>query len=386
VPRSLVLLRVLALWLAGAAALMLGAALLSDAPLGFGVLALGLGVAALSCWRLAGNLSAGVHESNAWGQVSRLRATLAERDAVWSAFPAPAAAWDSNGQRLMVNDAWQRLGLPSEAPPTQAEVSVGEPPRQFVVETAVTAGRSRIVVLREVTRERLALQAKDELLATVGHELRTPLSSIKGYGQLMARQLASVQEQVQRVDQLIEDVLDSARTQAGFLTLRRAPIAVNELVGAACERFGAGHPDRTLEVALDARCLIEGDAARLNQVLDNLLSNAAKYSPSDTPISVKSTHDSQCVRVSVTDRGVGIAREHIPHLFERFYRVPAPDGSTPAGLGLGLSIVRDLVEAHGGWVEVESEGPGTGCTFTIVLPVALPLGNEPEQPALAAGT
>jgi signal transduction histidine kinase len=241
------------------------------------------------------------------------------------------------------------------------------------------------MLLREVTRERLALQAKDELLAVVGHELRTPLTAIKGYGQLMARQLATVQEQVQRLDGLIGDVLDTARAEGGRLALRREPLSLSDLVDLACERFGVTHPTRSLEKNLEARALIEADPARLNQVIDNLLSNADKYSPSNTVIRVHTFSDNEWVRVAVTDRGVGIKPEHLARLFDRFYRVPVEDGSAPPGFGLGLSIVRDLVEAHGGRVEVTSDGLGSGCTFSVVLPVMLPLENAPTaSPALTS--
>jgi signal transduction histidine kinase len=146
------------------------------------------------------------------------------------------------------------------------------------------------------------------------------------------------------------------------------------------------HPTRTLEKKLEARALIEADPGRLNQVMDNLLSNAAKYSPPDTVIGVQTKTDGEWVGVSVSDRGVGIRPEHLARLFDRFYRVPVEDGSAPPGLGLGLSIVRDLVEAHGGRVEVASDGPGTGCTFRVVLPVILPLENEPiPSPAVTSG-
>ena len=236
-----------------------------------------------------------------------------------------------------------------------------------------------VVLLREVTRERQALQAKDELLAVVGHELRTPLSSIKGYGQLMARQLTTVQEQVQRLDELIGDVLDTARADTGRLDLRREPLSVRDIVHSACERFAAAHPGRALETNLEADAVIEGDAARLSQVIDNLLSNAAKYSSPETPISVQSAMDGSRVRISVCDQGIGIAPEHLPRLFDRFYRVPSDPAGAPAGFGLGLSIVRDLVEAHGGTIEATSRGRGSGSTFIVVLPITLPLEHQPDD-------
>ncbi len=132
------------------------------------------------------------------------------------------------------------------------------------------------------------------------------------------------------------------------------------------------HPARAVERAHGAHALkIEGDARRLNQVMDNLLSNAAKFSPPETPISVRTFNDDERVRIAVADRGVGITSEHLPRLFDRSYRVPVADAAAPSGFGLGLSIVRDLVEAHGGRVEVASDGAGTGCTFTVVLPITL---------------
>jgi two-component system sensor histidine kinase BaeS len=225
-----------------------------------------------------------------------------------------------------------------------------------------------LVLLRQVTSEREALKAKDELLAVVGHELRTPLSSIKGYGQLMARQLATVQEQVQRLDQLAGDVMDTARADGGRLTLQREVLSVAELVKSAAGRFRAANPARTVELELATCPPIEGDTGRLGQVLDNLLSNADKYSPAETVITLRAAEDGHWVRIAVIDRGAGIAPEHLPRLFERFYRVPGADKDTPAGFGLGLSIVHDLVDAHGGHVEVMSDGRGQGCTFTVVLP------------------
>jgi signal transduction histidine kinase len=378
--RLFTLLRVLAAALLGTAIMVLAGAVLPTASLGLALTSLALVVAAAACWRIGRLLDAEFEESQAWAEVARLRSTLAQREALWSALPAPAAAWDGDGQPLLFTAAWQSLGLRSDAPPDQPELSVGDPPRLFVVEASEQPSGARLVVLREVTRERQALLAKDELLAIVGHELRTPLSSIKGYGQLMARQLATVQEQVQRLDGLITDVLDTARAEGGRLTLRREPLFVSNLVGSACERFNAAHPMRKLQTKLEANALIEGDAGRLNQVMDNLLSNAAKYSQPHTPISVRTWLDGAWVRIAISDKGVGIASEHLPRLFERFYRVPGHEASGPAGFGLGLSIVRDLVEAHGGRVEVTSGGLGTGSTFTAVLPVTLPLEDVGTRP------
>jgi signal transduction histidine kinase len=382
--RAGTMLRWLAAALVAAAIVVLAGAVLSEASVGLAFVSLGLAIAAATCWRIAHAIGVSLLESHAWGEVAQVHSILAQREHLWSALPAPAAMWDGDGQLLMTTVGWRSLGVPTDAPPDRPELSVGDPPRVFVVETSEPSpGGVRSVLLREVTRERQALQAKDELLAIVGHELRTPLSSIKGYGQLMARQLATVQEQVQRLDGLIDDVMDTARAEGGRLNLRREPLSISDLVRSACDRFCATHPARQLDKELGAHSLIEGDAGRLNQVMDNLLSNAAKYSPPDTPIRVRTATDSEWVRVSIADSGMGIAPQHLPRLFDRFYRVPGDDPATPPGFGLGLSIVRDLVEAHGGRVEVASEGLGTGCTFTVVLPVTLPLeGDSVQSPAV----
>jgi len=278
--------------------------------------------------------------------------------------------WDAEDRPLVASAAWRALGLTTDMPPTETELAVGNPARTFVAEASTLANGSRLVLLREITSERKALRSKDELLAVVGHELRTPLSSIKGYGQLMARQLATVQEQVQRLDQLAGDVMDTARADGGRLTLKREPLSVAHLIDSAAGRFRANHPSRTLELEVGVCPPLEGDAGRLGQVLDNLLSNAAKYSPPDTVITLRGSAIGTWVHLAVVDRGPGIAPEHLPRLFERFYRVPSrdTDKNPPPGFGLGLSIVRDLVEAHGGHVTVTSDGPGRGCMFTVVLP------------------
>lgn len=375
---ALKLLRGIAAALLGAALIVLGAGVLSSPTVVLSLVALALAITAVLCWRVGVSIASSLQESRAWTEVGVLREAAAQKEADWSALPAAAAVWDSAGRLAFATAGWHSLGLATDAPPTQAELAIGDPPRVFVVEANKSSSGARLILLREVTRERMALQAKDELLAIIGHELRTPLSAIKGYGQLMARQLATVQEQVHRLDTLIDDMLDTARAEAGRLNLRREPLAIGDVLIAACDRFSAANPSRELDRKLEGHALIEGDATRLSQVMDNLLSNAAKYSPPETPITVHSFLEGDWVRIAVVDRGVGVAAEHLPRLFDRFYRVPAKDASAPHGFGLGLSIVRDLVEAHGGRVDVASEGTGKGCTFIVSLPIALSL-RDPAQ-------
>jgi signal transduction histidine kinase len=368
-------LRVLASGLVGCALIIAIGALFLSAQLVAALAAAALLLCAAGCLRVARRANVAVDDSQAWAEVTLLHSLLRERDALWAAVPAPLALWDAQDRPMLASAAWRALGLTADTPPTQPEVLVGNPARTFVAEASTLSDGARLVLLREVTVEREALRAKDELLAVVGHELRTPLSSIKGYGQLMARQLATVQEQVQRLDQLAGDVMDTARADGGRLTLNRQVLSVADLLETAVGRFRAAQPSRTIELEAGTYPSIEGDAGRLGQVLDNLLSNAAKYSPPDTVVSLRGSVDGPWVRIDVVDRGAGIAPEHLPRLFERFYRVPAAADKDPApGFGLGLSIVHDLVDAHGGRVEVVSDAPGQGCTFTVVLPALPPSG------------
>ena len=369
------MLGLLAITLLAMAAIVAAAVALLVAPNALLLVALALVLAAAICWRVGRSITSRIEDSRAWSQLSELSARMTEREALWSSLPAPAAAWDGDGRLLAATQGWRALNLSLERAPDAPELVVGEPARVFVVEPTPLPDGTRFVFLREVTRERNALQAKDELLAVLGHEMRTPLSSIKGYGQLMARQLATVQEQVQRLDHLIAEVLDTAHSETGTLKVQRAPVSIRDMIRSAGERFSAANPQRNLEVHIETDAFIEGDAERLCQVMDNLLSNAAKYSPEESVITLQGRVAEDWVRIAVRDHGRGIAAEHLSRLFERFYRVP-DDGSGPGGFGLGLSIVRDLVEAHGGRMEVASDGPGSGSTFTVVLPLTLALQSE----------
>jgi signal transduction histidine kinase len=282
----------------------------------------------------------------------------------------------ADGSRLLDNAAYRALGLDAAASPaaggaSEEELSVGEPARTFVATTVPVADAGgTLTCLREVTRERQALRAKDELIATMGHELRNPLTSIHGYSQLMARQLESVRRQVDQLNRLIGDFMEAARLEGGQLPLKREVVDLAQVAAAAAERFRGAFAGRQLRLELTTAVPVEGDPARLAQVVDNLLSNAAKYSPPDAEIALAVRVEGERAVLAVRDRGVGITSEHLPRLFERSYRAPGAGAQTVEGLGLGLALVRDLVAAHGGQVRAESAGPGTGSTFAISLPVA----------------
>ncbi len=306
--------------------------------------------------------------------------------------PAPAGLWDGEGRLLVANAAYRALGgVASAAPPRpdarEEELALSEPARTFMATTLpIAEGQYVLRYLREVTREREALRAKDQLIALVGHELRTPLTSIYGYSQMMARQLGVVQQQVGQLNALIRDFMDAARLESGDLPLARERVQVAELVHATAERFQGAHEGHRLHLELaEDLPSVEGDPIRLGQVLDNLLSNAAKYSPAGSEIVLAVRLEGGEVLLAVQDEGAGIPPEHLPHIFDRFYRVPGESTERVEGYGLGLSIVRDLVVGHGGRIWAESAGEGKGSTFCVALPAAPHATTPAAEVAGAAG-
>jgi len=226
-------------------------------------------------------------------------------------------------------------------------------------------------------------QMKDEFLATLSHELRTPLSAILGWAQVLrrgSRDGADLQRGLQTIErnaraqaQLIEDLLDMSRIASGKVLLDIQTVAPASFIDAAIEtvRSTAAAKNIRLEKRYDpAPCAVTGDPARLQQVIWNLLSNAIKFTPRDGEVTVElAQHDDQVI-IAVRDTGVGIRPEFITHVFERFRQADASTTRRHGGLGLGLSIVKHLIEQHGGTVRAESPGEGRGATFTIELPVA----------------
>jgi PAS domain S-box-containing protein len=230
--------------------------------------------------------------------------------------------------------------------------------------------------LREADRR------KDEFLATLAHELRNPLAPIRNAVQLMkitevtdlqmrtAREI--VERQVHHMVRLVDDLLEVSRITLGQITLRRERVSVQNIVTHAVE---AAMPliesnNHALSVELPTEMLeVEGDATRLSQVFQNLLNNAAKYTGPGGKISVHSERAGDRVRVSVSDNGIGIPKPMQSRVFDLFTRVHPEDRIKTSGLGIGLSLAKQLVELHGGTLQLRSEGAGTGCEFIVSLPL-----------------
>ncbi len=246
--------------------------------------------------------------------------------------------------------------------------------------TEQVVARRRVNDLRTAAEN--ASRAKDEFLSTLSHELRTPLSAIIGWSAMLLagtvpvaqrqKALETVERNARAQARLIEDMLDLSRIEQGKLVLSVGPVEVIRVAEAAIEavRPAADAKGIRLQPVLDSHATIVGDADRLQQVVWNLLSNAIKFTPKGGRVQVRARKDGSHVEIAVADDGQGIEPTFLPHVFDRFRQGDAAFNRRAGGLGLGLAIVRSLVELHGGIVGAQSDGPGRGATFVVRLPMA----------------
>ena len=252
--------------------------------------------------------------------------------------------------------------------------------------------------LRQLATELAEIdRRKTEFLATLAHELRNPLAPLTNGLQLLRRAMNNppaqeraremMERQLKHLVRLVDDLLDIARISSGKVELKKERVTLKNVLSSAVETSmplitSAGH---TLEVHVPESTLqIVADATRLAQVVSNLLNNAAKYTPHGGHIELTVRREASRVAIAVSDTGVGIATESLPEVFEMFTQVGRNRDRSQGGLGIGLALVRRLVELHGGTVTVESAGNGGGSTFTVRLPLA-ETPKERERPILAEG-
>lgn len=228
-----------------------------------------------------------------------------------------------------------------------------------------------------------ANRLKDEFLATLSHELRTPLTSMLGWARLLRsgmlhgeavnRALESVERNANAQKQLIDDILDVSRIITGKLRLDVAPMNLVPVVEAAIDAVRPAAEAKNIQIQVHAGPrigLVSGDAARLQQVAWNLLTNAVKFTPEGGRVEVHLERVDASARIRVSDTGRGIRPEFLPYVFERFRQGDAQSTRKHGGLGIGLALVRHIVEMHGGTVSAESPGEGLGATFTVTIPLA----------------
>lgn len=259
---------------------------------------------------------------------------------------------------------------------------------------AIAIENSRLVRALEETAAQLraADRAKDEFLATMSHELRTPLNSILGWATILRQQpgdeeklhrgLEVIERNARAQERLVSDLLDVSRIISGKLRLAVARTALCGVVHAAAEVVRPAAEGKGVRLIVDVDPdlpSLVGDPARLQQVVWNLLINGVKFTPRGGRVTVSARWIESKVLLQVRDTGIGIAPEHLPHVFERFRQVDSSTTRRHGGLGLGLAIVRHIVEAHGGSVEAQSDGLGQGATFTVTLSIGAIDTSEAEE-------
>src|SRR5262245_8317184 len=253
-----------------------------------------------------------------------------------------------------------------------------ETEREQLYEQERTA-RAEAERMREVAEA--ANRSKDEFLTMVSHELRSPLNAVLGYTRLLrpgptdsafVAHAASVVERNAKAQlQIIEDLLDSARIITGKLRLETGPTDLVPVLDAAIEVIRPAAESKGVELNAHFIPLPEqvlGDADRLQQIIWNLLSNAVKFTPEGGRVELRMESDAERVCITVSDNGAGIEPEFLPYVFDRFRQADTSVTRRFGGLGLGLSLVKQLTELHGGTINATSDGAGRGATFTITLP------------------
>ncbi len=289
----------------------------------------------------------------------------------------------------------------SEASTVRAEETVIQVPDGRSVTTLVNAtpirsedgtNESVVVTVQDLAPIQELERLRSEFLGMVSHELRAPLTSIKGSTAtalgassildpaVVQQYLRIIDEQADRMNVLLNDLLDAGRIEAGTLSVNPVPTEVVNLVDQARNTFLSGGGKHTIHIDLPSDLpWVMADRQRIVQVLNNLFSNAAKFSPRSFPLRVSAKREDLYVAISVSDKGKGVPPELLPHLFRKYTRVGGSDRGI-GGSGLGLAICKGLVEAHGGRIRAESGGEGLGACFTFTIPVA-----EETRTGVAAG-
>lgn len=248
------------------------------------------------------------------------------------------------------------------------------------LQSGSTAIQGAMISLHDITPELETIQAKDALMLAASHELKTPMTSLKGLSELLLdfdlseaqrrELLQDLSDQAGQMEQLIADMLEVSRIEGGRLSVQSSRVEVGPVIDHVRQLIHGSLRGRSLRCRIpDGLPAIWGDAQKLHQILLNLLTNAIKYSEDATLITLTARADDGAVRFEVLDQGVGIRKEHLPRLFEKFYRADDPVVRRTAGTGLGLYIVRSLVDLLGGHVEVRSRY-GKGTAVTVSLPMA----------------
>ncbi|MBW4470722.1 MAG: response regulator [Stenomitos rutilans HA7619-LM2] len=292
----------------------------------------------------------------------------------------------------MVSTHWRKHHRPSDRELRFLDL-LARQAADLIEQRQTVAEREQLLTREQAARAEAdrANRVKDEFLAVLSHELRSPLNPILGWSQLLqsgkldeiktAQALATIERNARLQSQLIEDLLDVSRILQGKLSLTAAPVNLASVIRAAMETVGLAAEAKSIQVEASLAPdvgLVSGDATRLQQVLWNLLSNAVKFTPTGGQVSIRLERLDSSAQITVNDTGQGIAPNFLPYVFEYFRQADAATTRKFGGLGLGLAIVRQIVELHGGTVRVKSPGEGQGTTFVVQIPL-LPMPSNVTQ-------
>ncbi|HKN83872.1 MAG TPA: PAS domain-containing sensor histidine kinase, partial [Pyrinomonadaceae bacterium] len=311
------------------------------------------------------------------------------------------AEGDYSGETVCRNKTGDELNI--ELSVFTMRSGLGEPLCYVTIERDITARkRTEEKLAQLLLRERVARadaekanRLKDEFLATLSHELRTPLNAVIGWSRILkagrldnessAHAIEVIERNAWAQKQIIEDILDVSRVITGKLQLHLGPVDLNTVINAALDAVRPALEAKEIKIETHYKPqlkVLAGDADRLQQVVWNLLSNASKFTPVAGTVSIRVVQDEKYATIEVKDTGPGIAPEFLPHVFERFRQADGSTTRTHGGLGLGLAIVRHLVELHGGLIAAENVTNGSGAIFTVKLPLpSTELNVESAPPA-----
>jgi PAS domain S-box-containing protein len=326
------------------------------------------------------------------------REELGEVRRAWNEALRATRSWERQ-QRLRRHDGqwrWHLCRMVPERDPNGQLVGWIATATDIDEHKQIEEANQRLLASEKEAREQaeIANRTKDEFLATVSHELRTPLNAILGWtrmlrtGAVEPKQLARVLETIERnaraQTQLIEDILDVSRIIAGKLRLNIQKTDLHAVTRQAMDAVRPAAEAKGVRLDCDLKPgsgEFAGDPDRLQQIIWNLLANAIKFTPREGRVEVRVERVSSSTRITVTDTGLGISPGFLPHVFDRFRQADSSITRTQGGLGLGLAIVRHLVEVHGGTVQAESEGEGKGSRFTVQMPLraVVPAPEPPSQ-------
>lgn len=294
---------------------------------------------------------------------------------------------NEQGQPFALSDLPGRRAIAGEEHPQVTIKSVNRQTQEVywaVIQSTAIRDEQRqpllvINVMHDITFFKEQEQRKDEFIGMASHELKTPITTLKAYNHLLLRQLknAPTQEplmfltrmdtQLDRLTKLIQDLLDVSKMHAGKLDYAAESVDIDTLLHEVVEMMQHSSRTHTIHLEGSSHKQIMGDSERLHQVFVNLLSNAIKYSPQSKHVDVQISSNDDTVTIKIRDYGIGIDPKYQERLFERFYRVSSPKDKTFPGLGIGLYIVREIIQRHNGTISVASD-EGKGATFSVTLP------------------